>query len=280
MPEQKQNSSRYPEALPMKTVKIRGNIYMTTGGSGANTGFYAGMDNVIAIDAKMTQESGAQFYGEIRKITSKPFTAMVITHSDLDHVLGCIGFPPGISIIAHEKTKRDMAEMCKNPQFAALNSYLPAEVFLNERELKTNGNVVRLIHFGPGHTGGDIIVLFTSEKVAFTGDLITLGREPLIHRMKGGSSDGLVKNLKAMLTLDADVFVCGHNDPAGKAEIEFLIKSLEEKQKLVGELFEKGKSLEEVKTILKVEERPPLPSGMRFPTLTEVMFLERKENNE
>jgi cyclase len=267
---------QFPGLQPIVTKNIRGSIWQVAGGAGAYTGFFAGRESVLAIDAKMTIDAGRDFYHEIRKVSDKPVTTMIITHSDLDHVNGLAGFPEGMRIISHDQTRLDMLEAFKKPGLEALNSYLPTEVFVDSVTIDIDDEKVKLIHYEPAHTGGDIIVHFTKAKVVFTGDLVTLGRDPLIHRHKGGSSYGLVRNLKAMLNLDADIFVCGHNDSCGKHDIMKLISSIEGKQRQVEELFKQNKTLDEVKSILHVEERPLTPSGMRFPTFVESIYEDLK----
>lgn len=273
MAEQKQGWQMQPQ--PMKTVKIRENIYMTSGGAGANTGFYTGPDGVLAIDAKMTPEAGAEFAGQIEKTAGRPVVQMIITHSDLDHVNGLSGFPKGMKITAHINTGKDMEEAFRSPELAALNAYLPGDTFDCSMNFKFGPAEVCVFNFGPAHTSGDAVVLFKKEKVVFTGDLVTFGRDPLIHMIKKGSCAGLVKNLRGILKLDADIFIPGHNDPCGKPEIEGLLKYVEEKIEKVRRLVKQGKSLEEVKTEMKVVERI-LPNGRKFPSFEEAAYGEIK----
>jgi glyoxylase-like metal-dependent hydrolase (beta-lactamase superfamily II) len=137
--------------------------------------------------------------------------------------------------------------------------------------------IVKLFHFGPAHTSGDVVVYFPDEKVAFIGDLLFLGRDPLIHRHKNGNSFGLVKTLKSILKLGADTFIHGHGSIASPKDLEDMIKSLEEKQTKINALIKEGKSLEEIKKIFKVEDRPPRPGRSRRPGLVETIYLELTE---
>ncbi len=278
MVEQKINPTQFM-AQPMKTVKVRDNIYMTTGGAGANTGFFAGKNSVLVIDAKMTFEAGSEFIGQIKEVAAAPLTQMVITHSDLDHVNGLAAFPKTMKITAHKNTRNDMEQAFDEPELKVLSSYLPNDTFENGREFIFDGIKVKIFHFGPAHTSGDAVVFFPKERVVFAGDLITFGRDPLIHITKHGSSFGLVKNLKSMLEIDADIFIPGHNDPCGKKEIQGLIETVAERQAKVRELVQQGKSLEQVKEILKAADRI-LPSGRRFPCLEEAMYLDITEKAE
>jgi len=91
----------------------------------------------------------------------------------------------------------------------------------------------------------------------------------LIHRHKNGTSFGLVKVLKAIMNLDAEIFVHGHGDQATKKDIQNLIQSIEEKQIKIQAMVKGGKTLEQVKKIFNIEDR-----GMRWPSLVEVIYLE------
>jgi glyoxylase-like metal-dependent hydrolase (beta-lactamase superfamily II) len=262
------------ESPPIAVQNVKGNIYEIKGGSGANTGFFIGEKEVLVIDAKMSAESTKQMIAEIKRLTSNPITYVVLTHSDGDHVNGLIGFPDVVKIIAHNQTRKDMEEAFKD---AAQRAYLPHLTFSEKLNLYSGNKVINFIHFGPAHTSGDTVIYFPDEKVAFVGDLLFIGRDPLIHRPKGGNSFGLVKNLKAILELDADTFVHGHGDIASRSDVEGLIKSLEEKQAKIQALIKEGKSLEEIKKIFNVEDKPTPPGGRRFVSLVEVIYLELTE---
>jgi len=158
-----------------------------------------------------------------------------------------------------------------------LRSYLPSLTFSKKLKLHSGDKTIKLFHFGPAHTSGDIVVYFPDEKVAFLGDILFLGRDPLIHKHKNGNSFGLVKTLKSILKLDADTFIHGHGDIASPSDVEGVIKSLEEKQTKIKVLIKEGKSLEEIKKIFNVEDRPPRPGERRWLSLVETIYLELTE---
>ncbi|MCJ7786323.1 MAG: MBL fold metallo-hydrolase [Desulfobacterales bacterium] len=261
------------EVPPISAQSVKGNIYQIKGGVGANTGFFIGEKEVLAIDAKMTEDSAKQMIAEIKKLTPHPFSYIILTHSDGDHVNGLVGFPQGTNIISHEKTR---AHMSKAFQSAQERAYLPNITFSNRLSLYIGGvprgTRIDLLYFGPAHTDGDAVVYFPAEKVAFIGDLIFIGRDPLIHRSKNGSSFGLVKVLKGILNLDAEIFVHGHGDLATKKDIQNLMQSVEEKQIRIQALVKEGKTLAQVQKIFNIEDR-----GMRRMSLVEVVYLELTE---
>jgi cyclase len=260
-----------PQAPPQEPVtvqNIRGNIYQVKGGSGANTGFYVGRKEVVVIDAKMTEESAKRMIGEIQKITPNPIKRILLTHSDRDHVNGLTAFPPGAAVVSHEETRRYMNEAFKGD---TLRAFLPGFTFASRAAVYADTDRIELIYFGPAHTSGDAVILFPRDKVAFVGDLLTVGRDPLIHLSKNGTSFGLVKTLKAILRLDADVFLSGHSDPAGRSDIEAEIRLIQEKQAKVKELVDRKKTLDDVKKAFNV------PEGGRWPSLAEVIYRELTE---
>ena len=253
--------------------KIADNIYIVKGGV-ANTGFVVGEKEVAAIDAEMTADSARQMIDEIKKVTSKPLTKLILTHSDGDHVNGLAGFPQGLEILSSVQAKNEMAEAFKAPNSQALMPFLPTRTFVDKMDLVLAPERIQLLHFGPAHTSGDAVVFFPARKLAFVGDLVFIGRDPLIHRQKGGTSSGLIKTLQALLELNADQYVPGHGNMVTKSDIEVEMKSLQEKQEKIKSMIREGKSLEEVKTAFGIPNTSAKPGGMRFPSLVETIYLE------
>jgi cyclase len=118
------------------------------------------------------------------------------------------------------------------------------------------------------------VVHFQKEKLVIVGDLVFIGRDPLVHQHKNGNSHGLVKVLKKIKELDADYFLSGHGDPVGKDIIEKLITKLEDQQEQIKSLIRKGKTLKQIKEDLGVEDDP----NRKRPSLTEVIFDELSKN--
>lgn len=258
---------------PLTLEKITDSIYQVKGGSGANGGVIIGKKEIMVVDAKMSEESARQMLAEIAKISPVPIGILALTHSDGDHVNGITGFPADIKIWAQEETKRYMDEAFTDDRQRA---YLPLiKTFASGGpEIDLGGRKVQLLCFGPAHTSGDAVVFCPQEKVAFLGDLFFAGRDPLVHRHKNGNSFGLVKVLNSVLQLDAEIFLSGHSEKAGRGDLEALIKSIEEKQAQIEAMVKEGKTVDEVKKFYNIEDRPEAPGRPRFLSLPEVMWLE------
>jgi glyoxylase-like metal-dependent hydrolase (beta-lactamase superfamily II) len=253
--------------------KITDNIYIVKGGM-ANTGFVVGEKEVAAIDAEMTADQAQKMIEEIKKVAPKPLTKLILTHSDGDHVNGLTGFPKGLEIISSSVAKKEMEDALKAPNSQGLQPYLPTRTFTEKLDIDLGSEHIQLLHFGPAHTSGDTVVFFPARKLAFVGDLVFIGRDPLIHRYKGGTSSGLIKTLQALLALNVDRYVPGHGNIVTKSDVEAELKSLQEKQDKIKSLIQQGKALGEVKAAFGIPDTPAKPGGMSFPSLVEVIYLE------
>jgi len=234
------------------------------------------------VDAKTTPAGGKELLDNIAKITSKPVTTVILTHSDGDHVNGLAAFPAGITIIAHENNKKEQeAALSRGGRGAPPADHLPTQlVAKNKESLKIDGVKVELFHWAPAHTSGDLVVYLPSEKIVFTGDIIaTQLPDPLIHLEKDGSSEGWIKTTKGIVSLNADKFVPGHGDVQTKAAIQQRLTDAEAKRAKVKDLVAQGKSLDEVKAAV---DAPPAPGrgaggggrGPVFASFSEVVYKE------
>jgi len=265
-------AAAWPQASPpLRVERIAEGVYWMQGGSGANTGVVIGRGEAAAIDAKTDAESARAMQAEIRKLTPNPVTTLILTHSDGDHVNGLAGFPKGLRIVAHGNTRKDMESAFSDPKMGGLLPYLPSETVEGSQRLNIGGVRIELLHFGPAHTQGDLVVYLPEKKVVFLGDLAFIGRDPLIHRHKNGTSLGLVRTLKEILALDAGTFIAGHAAPLKKADLQGLLSSIEEKQAKVRSLIQQGRSLEEVRTAFGAAQAPAA-GGPRRPGFIEILY--------
>ena len=239
-------------SLPVVAKQVAPDIYMFTGGRGANTGAYLGQKEVLLIDSKQDSASVAQVLAAIRKLTNAPVTRVVNTHADADHVFGNRFQPAGVTFIAHENCLKEFFLPSMNGAPSdwnnpALKAFLPSVTYKDRMDLQVGAKRIRLYYFGIGHTTGDTVVYFPDEKVAFIGDQIFTTRVQLIHAYKGGSSFGEVAVLEKMLaTIDARKFVCGHNDVIDRTAVRNHIARMKALQAKVRDLKMKGRSIEEV----------------------------------
>jgi glyoxylase-like metal-dependent hydrolase (beta-lactamase superfamily II) len=189
-----------------------------------------GAQGVIVIDAKTSAAGGKELLDDIAKITPKPVTTVILTHSDGDHVNGLASFPAGVKVIAHEGNKKEQeTALAAGGRGAPPADRLPSQAISKDKEsLDIEGVKVELYHWAPAHTSGDLVVYLPAEQIVFTGDIIaTQMADPLIHLEKHGSSEGWIKTAKGMAALKSDQFVPGHGNVQTKAEIDARVAGAE-----------------------------------------------------
>ena len=266
-----------PAAAPFTTHQLKPNVYWVEGGGG-NSGVIVGDKGVIVIDAKTTAAGGKELLEDIAKITPKPVTTVILTHSDGDHVNGLAAFPMGITIIAHENNKKEQeAALAAGGRGAPPAGHLPTQVVTKNKEnLKIDGVKLEVFHWAPAHTSGDLVIYLPGEKIVFTGDIVAAQLpDPLIHLEKHGSSEGWITTAKGIVGLNADQFVPGHGMVQTKADVQARLTRAEEKRAKIKELVAQGKSLDEIRAA--VGDPPPAAAGgrgPRFATFTEVVYKE------
>jgi cyclase len=268
-----------PAPMPLIVHQLKPNVYWIEGGGG-NSGVIIGDKGVIVVDAKTTPAAGKELLDDIAKITPKPVTTVIETHSDADHVNGLASFPAGIAIIAHENNKKEQdAAAAAGGRGAPPAGHLPTQIISkNKDDLTLEGVKVEVLHWAPAHTSGDLVVFLPAEKIVFTGDIISTQPDALIHLEKNGSSEGWVTTAKGIGELNADKFVPGHGDVQTKADVQKRATDVAAKRAKIKELVAQGKSLEEIK--VAVGDPPPAQAkgggrgGPAFASFTDVVYQE------
>jgi cyclase len=238
-----------PPAAPFVTHQLKPNVYWVEGGGGNST-VIVGNTGVIVVDVKVSKAGGAELLADIAKITPKPVTTVILTHSDGDHINGLAAFPTGLKIIAQANNKQEQeAAIAAGGPGAPASANLPNQLVTKPKEsLTIDGVKLELYHWAPAHTSGDLIVYLPQEKIVATGDIIaTNNAYPRIHDEKHGSTDGWITTAKGIAALDADIYIPGHGNIQTKADIEKRVADAIARRNQVKSLKAQGKSLDEVK---------------------------------
>jgi glyoxylase-like metal-dependent hydrolase (beta-lactamase superfamily II) len=165
--------------------KLSKNAYAFTTEGDPNTGVIVGDDGVMVIDTQATPLMAREVIRRVRRVTSKPIKYVVLTHYHAVRVLGASAYRAQQVIasrqtlgLIRERGRQDMAsEIGRFPRlFRGARSIpgltWPTLVFDTALTVMMGKLEVRIMHVGPGHTGGDAIVWLPSQKVLFSGDLV------------------------------------------------------------------------------------------------------------
>ena len=185
--------------------KVSDNVYKIFG-AGGNTTMFVRSDGVALIDTKLAN-NGEAILAEVRKITDKPVTLIINTHSHPDHMgsNGEIHAKGNVRIVAQANAVRRMAAMPNTP---------PAEGFDTTMSLGTGADKIDLYYFGAAHTDGDAFIVFPSQRIMLAGDVMAWDMGLLVDPMSGGSMLATPETVsKAAATITGiDKVIEGHGD--------------------------------------------------------------------
>ncbi|MCZ2103644.1 MAG: MBL fold metallo-hydrolase [Burkholderiales bacterium] len=199
----------------------------------SNAGFVVTSTSVVVIDALGSPALAERLVGEIRKITPKPISHVILTHYHADHIYGLQVFKQlGAHIIAqklgreylYSETARLRLQASRTdlaPWIDEQTVLVPADEWIDDHKTLTVGDTEFQIQLvGPAHTPEDIAIWLPQRKVLYSGDLVFRGRIPFVG---DADSHNWIKSLDRLLTYGAQVVIPGHGaistDP--KKDMEF-----------------------------------------------------------
>jgi len=208
--------------VEVKAAKVAGNVYVLTG-SGGNIGATVGSDGVAIIDDQFAPLA-PKIQAALRQLSPKPVRFVINTHWHGDHTGGNPIFAETATIMAHLNVRKRLITGGKTPfiEFPPVTGKaLPVVTFEQGLSLWWNGEEIRAIHPGIGHTDGDSVIWFMQSNVVHMGDDYFAGMFPFVDLSSGGSVTKLIESLDVILgQIPADAKVIpGHGPVTGVAEL-------------------------------------------------------------
>ena len=228
--------------VQIKATAVAGNIHMLEG-QGGNIAVSTGPDGVLIVDDQFAPLA-EKITAAIEKLDQGPIRFVLNTHWHGDHTGGNAHFGKKASIIAQSNVRKRLVGKSDTAKEA-----LPVVTFDDTASVHFNGEEIRLIHLGPGHTDGDSIIHFTKSGVVHMGDLFFNGRFPFVDLGSGGDVAGLLKNVEAALQMiPADTkIIPGHGALGTRADLEKYRDMLLDTTGLMKKAIADGKTLADVK---------------------------------
>jgi cyclase len=197
-----------------------------------NTGFLAGRDGVISVDATSTEQRTRAYLDAMATVTRGPVRTLVNTHHHGDHTHGNYLFT-GATIVGHERCREAILATPTPPPpgiwtdvaWGDLQVAPPFLTYTDGVTLWSDELRCEVRYVGtPAHTTNDSIVHIPERSVVFTGDLLFNGGTPFALM---GSVAGWIEVLETVLRpLGARTLVPGHGPVCGPAVIDDVLAYL------------------------------------------------------
>src|SRR6185312_8161851 len=222
-----------PPANAPKVVeveKLRDNLWMLKGGGG-NTAVFVRANGITIVDTK-NPGWGQPILDAVKKLSDKPVTQIINTHTHGDHVSGNVEMPVNVEIIVQDNTKKNMEEMRgatgiaqNGPPTNIFKEHngrgMPTKTFKDRMTVNKGADEIDLYYFGRGHTNGDAWVVFPALRLVHAGDIFSGRNIPLLDANNGGSGVEIGNTLeKAAKSLkNIDTIITGHSTTMTMADL-------------------------------------------------------------
>ena len=242
---------------------VAGDVYCLYG-EGGNIGFLATNEGLLVVDSQFNSVADT-LLTIMKSISAKPVKYLVNTHYHADHTGGNDIIGKGAEIIMHPKCKATKLNLLK---LAGLEKgYINRVMVWNEgMTIKLGGETVRLLHYGPAHTSGDLIVVFENAKVVHTGDLFFNGWPPYIDVEDGSDTENWIRIIERLCEDYPDyLYIPGHGKVTDAEHFLDLGEYLRYLRTEVVASIQEGKSKEETIESINVDAyshlKDPRPDG-------------------
>jgi glyoxylase-like metal-dependent hydrolase (beta-lactamase superfamily II) len=222
-----------------------------------NIGVVRGSDALLLVDTRCHDREAAELLDELRVFGTRPIRWVVNTHWHFDHTFGNAAIrraaPPGLEIWGHRVMRDELLRWAKStlgelvdarPEWKAdleAVEVVPPDHLLDDVAIVDLGDrVVRLEHFGPAHTAGDLVAFVDDAGAVFAGDLVEESAPPA-YGDDAHPCDWPASNAALLERIAPDATVVpGHGDIVDRAFVATQLAELTSVAELIRELREAG----------------------------------------
>jgi glyoxylase-like metal-dependent hydrolase (beta-lactamase superfamily II) len=239
------------QEIHFEPIPVSDSIFMLDSGLGGNVGACLGADGVFLIDDQF-ERTAPQLIEALKRLSDDPAAFLNNTHFPGDHAGGNPILGQGATILAHENVRKRLAGPERDgtpPTAAMLERGLPELTYAEAVTLHVNGETIRAEHYPASHTDGDTVVFFEEANAVHMGDLFFSGRFPFIDMESGGSVDGLIASVEAILGKidERTKIIPGHGPLSTKADLETYRNMLVDCRARVAAALAEGQDVEQMR---------------------------------
>jgi cyclase len=259
----------------MRVLKVRDNVYMISG-AGGNVTVLTFAQGVLVVDSGSAGNAD-KVLAVIKELSDKPVVHIINTNADADHVGGneklavngrriprdivqadSSGGGEGPMVIAREEVLARMSAP-PEPQKPAPFRAWPTDVYhFPTKKLSAHlrgGEAIQLIHAPAAHSDGDSLVWFRHADLILAGDVFTTTAYPVIDVAHGGTINGEIEALNAILDLafpfsrmeGGTMIIPGHGRLSDFADVAYYRDMVTIVRDRIQEMLGKKMTLQQVK---------------------------------
>jgi len=237
--------------VEIKTTKITDTFY-TLEGQGGTIGVLAGPEGILLVDTEFAPLTD-KIVAAVRQISSSPIRFVINTHVHGDHTGGNENFGKlGATIFGREELRNRLIKPSPGangqPGVPAAAIALPVVTYNSPITFHLDGEIADAIPVPRAHTDGDTMVHFHNADVIMTGDFYRSIGYPNIDRVNGGSLNGMIDGLAAVVSLAGPntKIVPGHGPTVDRTAVAAHRDMMLVMRDRVAKLIQDGKSADEV----------------------------------
>jgi glyoxylase-like metal-dependent hydrolase (beta-lactamase superfamily II) len=222
------------------------------GGRVSNLGIIAGTQGAIVVGTGTSLAEGEALLAAAERVTGRPVVLAINPYAAPDQVLGNGAFVKrGIPVLAHEETDRFLVANCTRcierlreqvgaEALAGTEAVRPTRLVAGSTSISAGGRSLELLHAGPAHQHGDLLVVDRAAGVVFGGALAGFGQVPDLHN---GDPDGWLRALDTIAGAGMNTLVPAHGPPSPPQRVEELRAYILDLREAVRRAYDSGASI-------------------------------------
>jgi glyoxylase-like metal-dependent hydrolase (beta-lactamase superfamily II) len=206
-----------PPAPKFESIRRNVNYFSLRGGT---IGWVSNSGGLVTVDTQYPDTAKIFLEGLKERAGDRKIDVAFNTHHHGDHVGGNGAFKAAAKrLVAHQRVPELQKMVAAQPPANPSNPP-PAPVFPDATFDKTwsetfGDETVTAKHYGPGHTGGDAIIIFERAQVVHMGDLYFNELHPRVDRPGGASIQNWIRTIRTVAKeMPGDtIYIAGHARP-------------------------------------------------------------------
>lgn len=198
-------------------------------------------DDGVVVTDPINTEAALWLRSEIGKLTDKPITHLIYSHSHGDHASGGAAFGDVANVIA------------QNNAPPSIDGVAPTQRISEATTIDIGGKSIQLTPLGPGHGNDLMAIVVQPESVGFIVDAVASKRLPY-RDFPNSNVDDWIQQVRNVEALEFDILAGGHGPVGVKDDVELARVYMEELRAQVLAELKAGKSDDEVANTVAMED--------------------------